>query len=90
MVEKVGRRDTSGDLLARLAEAGAGLLVAVLDGIADGALTARPQPVDGVSLAPKITVDDAEVRWTEPAFAVDRRVRACTPAPGWTIFRASG
>jgi methionyl-tRNA formyltransferase len=88
VVEKVGRRDTSGDLLARLAEAGAGLLVAVLDGIADGALTARPQPADGVSLAPKITVDDAEVRWTEPAFAVDRRVRACTPAPGgWTSFR---
>jgi methionyl-tRNA formyltransferase len=28
------------------------------------------------------------VRWDEPAFAVDRRVRACTPAPGaWTTFR---
>ena len=48
-----------------------------------------PQPTDGVSLAPKITVDDARVDWTAPA--APRRpavVRACTPAPGaWTTFR---
>lgn len=75
-------RDTSGDLLARLAAEGAGLMVSVLDGIADGTLTARPQPADGVSLAPKLTVEDARVRWADPAFAVDRRIRACTPAPG--------
>jgi methionyl-tRNA formyltransferase len=88
LVEKIGRRDTAGALLARLAEAGAGLLVAVLDALADGTARAVAQPADGVSYAPKITVDDAEVRWTEPAFAVDRRVRACTPAPGaWTTFR---
>ena len=69
-------------------QAGAGLLVAVLDGIETGALKAEPQPADGVSLAPKITVADAEVRWAEPAFAVDRRIRACTPAPGaWTTLR---
>jgi len=88
LVEKIGPRDTSGELLSRLASAGAGLLVSVLDAIADGKARAVPQPVDGVSLAPKITVADAEVRWRDPAFAVDRRVRACTPAPGaWTTFR---
>lgn len=80
--------DTAGDLLDRLASAGAGLLVRVLDGIEAGVLDAVPQPVDGVSLAPKILVGDAEVRWTEPAFAVDRRIRACTPEPGaWTTLR---
>jgi methionyl-tRNA formyltransferase len=89
LVEKVGARDTSGDLLGRLADAGSGLLVAVLDAIEAGTARALPQPADGVSLAPKITVEDAEVRWTDPAFAVDRRVRACTPAPGaWTTLRA--
>ena len=31
---------------------------------------------------PKITVDDAQVDWTQPARHVDRLVRACTPAPG--------
>jgi methionyl-tRNA formyltransferase len=88
LTEKIRRRDTSGDLLERLAVAGAGLLVAVLDGLDSGALKAEPQPADGVSLAPKITVEDAEVRFAEPAFAVDRRIRACSPAPGaWTTLR---
>ena len=85
VTERVRETDTAGDLLERLAEAGAPLLVATLDGIEDGTLQARPQPEDGVSLAPKILVEDAEVRWSEPAMAVDRRIRACTPAPGaWT------
>jgi len=88
LTEEIQPTDTSGDLLERLAVSGAGLLVAVLDAIESGAARAVPQPADGVSLAPKITVEDAEVRWREPAFAVDRRVRACTPAPGaWTTFR---
>ncbi len=86
--EDVRPSDTSGDLLERLAQAGAGLLVATLDGIADGALVPRPQPGEGVSLAPKITVADARVDWTAPALRVDRLVRACTPAPGaWTTLR---
>ena len=89
LVEKVGSRDTSGDLLGRLGSAGSGLLVAVLDAIEAGTARAVPQPADGVSLAPKITVADAEVRWGDPAFAVDRRIRACTPAPGaWTTLRS--
>ncbi|HET6698663.1 MAG TPA: methionyl-tRNA formyltransferase [Nocardioidaceae bacterium] len=85
MTEQVRPTDTAGDLLARLADGGAELLVATLDGIASGELEAREQPVEGVSLAPKIRVEDARVDWTEPATAVDRRIRACTPAPGaWT------
>nr|A8LY30.1 RecName: Full=Methionyl-tRNA formyltransferase [Salinispora arenicola CNS-205] len=88
LTDEVGPADTSGDLLERLAHSGAGLLTAVLDAIEDGTARAEPQPVDGVSLAPKLTVADARVRWGDPAFAVDRRVRACTPAPGpWTTFR---
>ncbi|WP_372735704.1 methionyl-tRNA formyltransferase [Nocardioides sp.] len=87
MTERIRPTDTAGDLLGRLAEGGAGLLVTTLDGIEDGVLEAREQPTDGVSLAPKITVDDACVNWTEPAEAIDRRIRACTPAPGaWTTF----
>ncbi|TWJ30007.1 methionyl-tRNA formyltransferase [Micromonospora sagamiensis] len=88
LTDRIGPQDTSGDLLERLAVSGAGLLVAVLDAIADGTARAVAQPADGVSLAPKLTVEDAQVRWAEPAFAVDRRIRACTPAPGaWTTFR---
>jgi methionyl-tRNA formyltransferase len=87
MTEAVRPTDTAGDLLARLAVGGAQLLVATLDGIGSGQLEAREQPADGVSYAPKIRVEDARVRWSEPAASVDRRVRACTPAPGaWTTF----
>src|SRR5690606_29907701 len=72
VVEPIAPTDTAGDLLGRLAGTGAGLLVAVLDAIEAGTARAVPQPDDGVSFAPKITVDDARVRWDEPAFAVDR------------------
>ena len=82
MTETIRPNDTAGDLLARLAEGGSGLLVATLDGIADGSIEAREQQAEGVSFAPKISVDDARIDWTEPAVAVDRRVRACTPGPG--------
>jgi methionyl-tRNA formyltransferase len=88
LTERIRPDDTSGNLLARLAEAGAPLLVATLDGIADGSLRPQPQPADGVSLAPKLAVADAEISFGLPAVAVDRRVRACTPDPGpWTGFR---
>ena len=87
MTERIRPTDTAGDLLARLAAGGAQLLVATLDGIADGSLEAREQPADGVSLAPKIRVEDAQVDWAEPSAAVDRRIRACTPGPGaWSTY----
>ncbi|MEV0271402.1 methionyl-tRNA formyltransferase [Hamadaea sp. NPDC050747] len=88
MAEKIRPTDTAGALLGRLAVDGAGLLVSVLDAIEAGAVTPVPQPMDGITLAPKITVEDAQVHWTEPAFAVDRRIRAATPNPGaWTVHR---
>jgi methionyl-tRNA formyltransferase len=88
VTDEIRPTDTSGDLLQRLAAAGSDLLVAVLDAIEAGTARAEPQPADGVSMAPKLTAEDARVRWQEPAFAVDRRIRACTPAPGaWTTFR---
>ena len=87
MTETIRPHDTAGDLLTRLAEGGAGLLVATLDGIAEGALEAREQPADGVSFAPKVQVEDARIDWSTPAPAVDRQVRACTPFPGaWTTY----
>ncbi|MFB9324178.1 methionyl-tRNA formyltransferase [Cryptosporangium minutisporangium] len=88
LTELIRPSDTAGALLERLSVAGAELLAQVVDGIAAGALTPVAQPSDGVSLAPKLTVEDAHVDWSAPAFAIDRRIRACTPAPGaWTTFR---
>jgi methionyl-tRNA formyltransferase len=88
VTEAVRPDDTAGDLLSRLAISGAGLMTATMDGIEDGTLVPVPQGADGVSLAPKITVDDARVRWTTPGRHVERLIRACTPEPGaWTTFR---
>ncbi len=88
VTEAIRPTDTAGDLLARLAESGAELLVRTIDGLAAGALVPVPQPADGVSLAPKLAVEDARVAWTDPAMRVDRLVRGCTPAPGaWSTFR---
>ncbi|MFF0486000.1 methionyl-tRNA formyltransferase [Streptomyces sp. NPDC004435] len=88
ITEEIRPTDTSGDLLTRLAFAGAGLLAATMDGIEDGALKAVPQSADGITLAPKIEVEDAHVDFAAPALRVDRVVRGCTPAPGaWTLFR---
>ncbi|WP_310529412.1 methionyl-tRNA formyltransferase [Nocardioides sp.] len=87
MTERIRPTDTAGDLLARLAEGGAELLVRTLDGIADGTLEAREQPADGVSMAAKILVEHAEIDWTDAAERIDRQVRACTPAPGaWSTW----
>jgi methionyl-tRNA formyltransferase len=87
MTETIRPDDTAGDLLERLAEGGAGLLVATLDGIAEGSLEAREQAAEGVSFAPKVQVDDARIDWGAPAVGVDRQVRACTPFPGaWTTY----
>ena len=90
VTEPIRPDDTAGDVLHRLSLSGARLLVDTLDGIEDGNVTPTPQPETDaqVSYASKINVEDALIDWTRPAEAVDRLVRACTPAPGaWTTFR---
>jgi len=87
VTETIRPTDTAGELLERLALSGAALLSTTLDGIADERLAAQPQPADGVSIAPKITVEQARVRWDLPASVVERRIRAVTPNPGaWTLI----
>lgn len=87
VTETIRPTDTAGELLERLAVSGAALLSTTLDGIADRTLTPRPQPADGVSIAPKITVEQARVRWDLPALVVERRIRSVTPNPGaWTLI----
>ena len=88
VTEAIGATDTAGVLLGRLAESGAKLLLSTMDGLADGSLVAREQPAEGVSYAPKVTVEDARVSFADPASAVDRQIRSVTPDPGaWAEFR---
>jgi methionyl-tRNA formyltransferase len=87
MTYAIGRRATAGEVLTDLAGSADRLLVQVLDAIEDG----RALPVaqaGAVTVAPRLTSADGRVTWDEPWFAIDRRIRACTPAPGpWTTSR---
>ncbi len=88
MTTAIGPRETAGELLARLAQTGADLLKLTIDALAAGDIDPRPQSDEGVSLAPRIEVEDARVDWTLTARAIDRTIRAVTPAPGaWTTMR---
>lgn len=80
--------ETAGQLLDRLAEIGARVLVDTFDDIALGRQP-EPQPEQGVTLAAKVTVDDARIAWTRPAEELVRLIRGTSPAPGaWTLFEA--
>ncbi|MFC7623921.1 methionyl-tRNA formyltransferase [Microlunatus sp. GCM10028923] len=88
ITEPIGPTDTAGDLLGRLADRGAGLLVSTMDALAAGTAVATPQPEAGETYAAKLTVEDGQLDWQRAAVELDRQVRGCQPAPGaWTTFR---
>lgn len=81
---------TAGELLDELARSGAELLVETMTAIAAGA-EPTPQSEDGLTLAAKITTDDAHVDVTGTTVEVDRQIRAVTPAPGaWALLTLAG
>ncbi|MBO3142441.1 methionyl-tRNA formyltransferase [Dermatophilus congolensis] len=88
LTTQIGEHETSGELLERLAQEGAVLLVSCLDAIEAGTATPVPQPEEGVSYATKLSHEDARLDWSVSAIDLDRRARGCTPTPGaWTLFR---
>ena len=87
MTQLLAPNETSGSLFDKLSDGGAGLMVATLDAMETGDIEARPQPLEGITYAAKITVDDARIDWKRAAVALDHQIRACTPAPGaWTTW----
>jgi len=78
----IGDTETSAALHDRLALLGVDLVREEIPPYAAGLRTPVPQPVDGVTLAPKITREDGRLDWTRPAGELARRLRAFTPWPG--------
>lgn len=74
----ISDRDTAQTLHDRLASIGAGLIVKTLQNIPQ----AKPQPDEGVTYAHKLTKEESVIDWTQPAPAIDRKLRAMTPWPG--------
>ncbi|WKD61264.1 Methionyl-tRNA formyltransferase [Corynebacterium ciconiae DSM 44920] len=88
ITQRIGAHDNADELLTTLAYAGSDLLVATMDGLEAGALEAREQQGEP-SYAPKITTHDAKLDLQQPAMAIDRAIRAFTPAPGaWVLNEA--
>ena len=80
-----GPAETAGEALAALQQLGAIELARTLDGLGSGTLVAVPQPAEGVTLAPKLTVAGAQIDWSRPAAEISRQVRANNPSPvAWT------
>jgi methionyl-tRNA formyltransferase len=80
--------EDAGALTARLAEVAGRLAVETLDALESGQVQPRPQPREGVSLAPKVRPEEARLDFTRPAAELANAVRAFTPAPGaWTTHR---
>jgi methionyl-tRNA formyltransferase len=79
--QTISEDDTAGSLLGDLSDSGARLLLQVIDALEAGGLQATPQS-GPVTLAPKLTLADARVDWSEPAVSVRNRVRGVTPEPG--------
>lgn len=84
VIERPSGEATAGELLERLAGDGAELLAEVVDAVADGTATARPQEGEP-SFAPKLGIDDGRLDWSAPATRTLDRYRGTTPEPGaWT------
>lgn len=84
---EIGPEETAGELMTRLAERGAPLLVGSLRRLVAGA-PARPQPTEGVTIAPTFGPQDVAIDWTRPAREVANLVRSANAAPGaHTTFR---
>ena len=79
--EPIGRHETAGNLLSRLATIGAGLLAETIDALAEGTAIATPQHGD-VTVAPKLSIDDGRLDFSRSATEVYNRIRGVTPEPG--------
>jgi methionyl-tRNA formyltransferase len=80
---------TAAILHDQLAELGARLIVAALDGLLRGSLTPVEQPKEGATYAHKLGKDEGQLDWRRPASELERQVRAFAPWPG-TYFELAG
>ena len=83
----IGSTETAGELSERLARLGGDLLGRELPTYLAGRTEPVVQDESRATWAPKLTTADGELRFTEPAESIERRVRAMTPEPGaWTTY----
>jgi len=85
---EIGADETAPQLAARLAEAGAPLIVETLRKLDRGELTPEPQDESRATLAPLLKKEYGRIDWSQPAQAIYNRIRGLQPWPGaFTTFR---
>jgi methionyl-tRNA formyltransferase len=82
--ERIGPADDAGTLGARLAKAGADVLVETIDGLVAGSATPTAQDDSKATYAPKLRAEDRVLVWTDAATALVDRCRALSPDPAAT------
>jgi methionyl-tRNA formyltransferase len=83
----IGPDETEGELEDRLADLGADVIMQTLETLEAGMLHPKPQPEEGISLAPPLAHDDARIDWEKSAMAVHNLVRGTNPRPGaWAML----
>jgi methionyl-tRNA formyltransferase len=85
---EIGPDETSPELYARLAQAGAPLMVETLRGLVSGALVPIPQDDLQKTFAPPLKKEDGRIDWSLDAQQIYNRMRGFQPWPGaFTTFR---
>jgi methionyl-tRNA formyltransferase len=85
---EIGPDETAPQLTARLAEAGAPLVVETLRKLAAGEIGPMPQDYSQKTLAPPLKKEDGRVDWSLRAQQIYNRIRGLQPWPGtFTTFR---
>jgi methionyl-tRNA formyltransferase len=74
--------DTATDVHDKLATMGARLIVSTLTGLESGKLSGAAQDEGKVTYAQKITKEMGQLKMTEPAEVLERKIRALAPWPG--------
>jgi len=84
----IGPEETAPELAARMAEAGAPLMLETLRKLAAGEIAPVPQDDSQASFAPMIEKEQGRMDWTRPAQQVYNHIRGMQPWPGaFTTFR---
>jgi methionyl-tRNA formyltransferase len=85
---RIGPDETAPELSARLAEAGADLLIQTLAGLESGEVRPVPQNDVEATLAPILKKEDGRIDWKCPAQSIHNQIRGLQPWPGaYTSFR---
>jgi methionyl-tRNA formyltransferase len=77
----IDENETSGELEARLATAGAALLTETVDRLASGTVPELPQDESLVTYAHRLTREDSPIEWDRPAVTVHNQIRGLNPWP---------